>query len=233
MIDIYNIYINEGEFMGNGYEKYIKVEDKIYKNLEITIPTNKIIGNPNLDKGLNWISNGVEKLFDFGCGNGSMLFYCALRGVENLHGMDLSTEAIKLAKERAKLMKFGSYDFKVGSIEELMTKADESYDGIILSNIIDNLRPEDGEELLRQARRIVKENGKILIKLNPYITEEQIKEWDIKIIEGNLLDDGLLLWNQTTEQWREILHRYFKEEEFINVYFPEYDQHNRMFFMRK
>lgn len=227
------ININEGEFMEIGYEKYIKAEDEIYRSLNINIPKNKSTGNEELDKGLNWISDGVKTLFDFGCGNGTMIFYCALRGVESLHGIDLSTEAIKLSKERAKLMKFGSYDFKVGSIRELKSISDEIYDGIILSNIVDNLKPKDATELLGQAKRILKSNGKILIKLNPYITEEQIKEWNIKIIENNLLDDGLLLWNQTTEQWRELLQQYFKEEEFVDIYFPEHDQYNRMFLMRK
>lgn len=216
-----------------GYEKYIKAEDEIYRSLNINIPQNKSTGNEELDKGLNWISDGVKTLFDFGCGNGTMIFYCALRGVESLHGIDLSTEAIKLSKERAKLMKFGSYDFKVRSIRELKSISDEIYDGIILSNIVDNLKPKDATELLGQAKRILKSNGKILIKLNPYITEEQIKEWNIKIIENNLLDDGLLLWNQTTEQWRELLQQYFKEEEFVDIYFPEHDQYNRMFLMRK
>lgn len=219
--------------METGYEKYIKAEDEIYRSLNINIPQNKSTGNEELDKGLNWISDGVETLFDFGCGNGSMLFYCALRGVGSLYGMDLSTEAIKLSKERAKLMKSGCYDFKVGSIRELKAIPDKVYDGIILSNILDNLKPKDVMELLGQAKRILKSNGKILIKLNPYITEEQIKEWDIKIIEDNLLDDGLLLWNQTTEQWRELLQQYFTEEEFVDIYFPEHEQHNRMFFMRK
>lgn len=216
-----------------GYEKYIKAEDEIYRSLNINIPQNKSTGNEEFDKGLNWISDGVKNLFDFGCGNGTMIFYCSLRGVESLHGIDLSTEAIKLSKERAKLMKSGSYDFKVGSIRELKSISDEIYDGIILSNIVDNLKPKDATELLGQAKRILKSSGKILIKLNPYITEEQIKEWNIKIIENNLLDDGLLLWNQTTEQWRELLQQYFKEEEFVDIYFPEHDQYNRMFLMRK
>ena len=41
-----------------------------------------------------------------------------------------------------------------------------------------------------------------------FLSEKQIKEWNIKTIEGNLLDDGLLLWNNTDAEWE----RLFKEK---------------------
>ena len=46
---------------------------------------------------------------------------------------------------------------------------------------------------------------------------------------ADLLDDGLLLWNRTTEAWQEELQRDFRTVRFEDVYFSEYDQHNRMF----
>ena len=42
------------------------------------------------------------------------------------------------------------------------------------------------------------------MKLNPFLTDDQINEWNIKIIENNFLDDGLYLWNQSTEEWTKL-----------------------------
>ena len=47
----------------------------------------------------------------------------------------------------------------------------------------------------------MKKGGKLLVKLNPYITDEQIEEYGIKKIGDNLLDDGMILWNNTNEMW--------------------------------
>lgn len=133
--------------------------------------------------------------------NGTLLFKCALRGTENHRGIDISKEAILVAKEIQIEGKTGNFDFTVGEVEALSTISDSSFDAIILSNVIDNLIPSDAIKVLSESKRILRKQGKILIKLNPYITEEQILEWDIKIIEDNFLDDGLFLWNQTSEEW--------------------------------
>ena len=45
------------------------------------------------------------------------------------------------------------------------------------------------------------------MKLNPYITDEQIEEYGIKKIGDNLLDDGMILWNNTNEMWISIFQK--------------------------
>lgn len=72
-----------------------------------------------------------------------------------------------------------------------------------------------------------------MVKLNPFLTDNQIKEWNIKIIEKNFLDDGLYLWNQSTEEWTELLENYFSILEHKEIYFPGHDQYNRLFLMQK
>ncbi|WP_200773616.1 hypothetical protein [Tepidimicrobium xylanilyticum] len=64
---------------------------------------------------------------------------------------------------------------------------------VVLSNIIDNLIPSDAVKALKEIKRILKVNSKVLLKLNPFLTDNQINEWNIKAIEDNLLDDGLFL----------------------------------------
>lgn len=219
--------------MEKGYDEFIKIENEIYKNAKVNIPDNLSTGNIQLDRGIDWISESSNTILDFGCGSGSMMFYCAMRGVSKLIGIDLSNEGIKLAKERANLMKHGTYKFILGSISEINQIKSESINAVILSNIIDNLRPNDSIAVLEQVKRILKEGGKVLIKLNPYIEPEKFRDLKLKVIEDNLIDDGMLLWNQTTDKWRTLLTVYFKEKDFIHVYFDEYNIFNRMFFMIK
>ena len=81
--------------------------------------------------------------------------------------------------------------------------------------------------------RVLKENGKVLVKVNPYVTTEQISEWNIKVVKDNLLDDGLILWNNTTDEWIKFFERKFDIRQYEEIYYPEYEQYNRMFWLVK
>ncbi|HLR35813.1 MAG TPA: class I SAM-dependent methyltransferase [Tissierellales bacterium] len=111
-------------------------------------------------------------MLDFGCGNGVLLFKCALRGTENHRGIDISKEAIKVAKEIQKGSKTGNFAFTRGEVKSLETIPNSSYGAIVLSNIIDNLIPSDAIKVLVEIKRILKGESKILIKLNHFLTEE-------------------------------------------------------------
>ncbi len=216
--------------------KHIKIFwDSIFKNESKESSVSDDFDNRELQKATDFLCENTESVLDFGCGNGSWLFKCLKRGTRFHIGIDLSEEAIARANRLKTLVKNkdAKFEFYQGGISELESIQDSSIDAVILSNIVDNLIPEDANQLIYQAHRILKPNGKILIKLNPYLTKEQIREWNIGVIEGNLLDDGLYLWNQTTEEWRELFAHYFIELQYKDVYFEEYDQCNRLFYMVK
>ena len=109
----------------------------------------------------------------------------------------------------------------------------ENTDAVILSNIIGNLYPNDAEILLEQTKRILKRDGKILIKLNQYLNREQIEKYNIKSIGDELLDDGLLLWNRTDNEWSNLIEKYFKIKHHGDIYYPEHQQTNRIFLAEK
>ncbi|MEN6636490.1 MAG: class I SAM-dependent methyltransferase [Clostridiaceae bacterium] len=182
---------------------------------------------------IDWLCDGTSRVLDFGCGNGTLLFLCALRGTTNHLGIDLSQEAILCAKRKAERMSRGMFSFWQGGVEQLSKIADASFDAIILSNIIDNLYPEDANLLVDECARILQGSGKVLVKLNPHLSKEQIADWSIKEISGNLLDDGLLLWNNTTEEWRDFFSSRFNILRENEVYYPEHDQTNRLFYLIK
>ncbi|HEX3020794.1 MAG TPA: class I SAM-dependent methyltransferase [Lachnospiraceae bacterium] len=215
------------------YDECKKQWNDIFGNADVKVPNSSDIGIKEMNDGLDWLCEGTETILDFGCGNGSMLFYCALRGTKKHIGIDMSKEGILLAIKRKQLMTYGSYTFTEGSIDELKSIESDSIDAILLSNIVDNLYPEDAEELMNECNRILKSDGKAFIKLNPYITAEQVKEWGIKVISEDLLNDGLILWNRTKEEWITFLSKYLELVEYKDVYFKEHDQYNRLLLMKK
>jgi SAM-dependent methyltransferase len=220
-------------YLVDPYEKIRVYWDEVFLNDKVSVPEDKHTFSDVLDSFLDRLCEGGASLLDFGCGNGTMLFYCALRGTKKHIGIDISGEGIRLAKERAKLLPAGEFDFIEGGVVTLGNLASDSMDGVVLSNILDNVTPEDSIEVLKHTHRILRAGKRALVKLNPYLTGKQIEEWNIKIIEGDLLDDGLLLWNQTDEKWKMLLEQFFVIEEQSDVYYREHDQHNRLFLLRK
>jgi len=170
--------------MNNKYDKCVNEWNNIFSKEIPNVPTKSTSGNETLDKGIRWICNGTEKILDFGCGNGTMLFLCAINGTKLNIGIDLSEKAIEVAEKRAEQMTQGEFDFSQGGIDKLKNIDDSEVDAVILSNIIDNLYPDDAEVLMNEVERVLKENGKVLVKVNPYVTTEQISEMEYKGCKG-------------------------------------------------
>ncbi len=213
------------------YDRNIGYWNDVFKKEHGNQITSKSIGHDDLDYGLDWLCKGSNSILDFGCGNGGWLFKCFLRGTKNHFGIDFSHEGIRVAKEIQKETGEGNFIFTVGEVEAMESISDDSIDGVVLSNIIDNLIPLDTFKVLSEVRRVLKKHGKILIKLNPFVTEEQIEDWNIKVIEDNFLDDGLFLWNQTTEEWEKLFSSYFTIVSYKDIYYSEYEQYNRLFLL--
>ena len=142
-------------------------------------------------------------------------------------------QAIKSAVERSRAVQNENFSFINGGTEQLKRIADNSVDAAILSNILDNLYPDDAVSALDEIHRLLKSGGKLLVKLNPFLSEKQIKEWNIKTIEGNLLDDGLLLWNNTDAEWERLFKEKFSTVAKKEIYYKEAEQINRMYLLLK
>ena len=215
------------------YQRSSAYWDDVFSKESPHAPASSDTGNELMNRALAWLCDGSKTILDFGCGNGSLLFCCAYAGTREHIGIDLSHSAILSAQTRAKNMHVGMFSFLQGGIECLSGLSDASFDGVILSNIIDNLYPDDTESVLQECARVVKSGGKVLVKLNPHLTQEQVNAWNIRVIEGNLLDDGLPLWNNTTEEWMKIIGRYFALRFSGSVYYPEFEQTNRLMYYQK
>lgn len=214
------------------YDKVKEQWNNIFKKREEIKIISKETGIREFDDALDWLCTGVENVLDFGCGNGVLLHKIAARGVKELIGIDISEEGIRIANILKQVNDVEKSQFIVGGVESLEKLEDNCVDAIVLSNIIDNLSPKDSIKVIKECKRILKTNGKVLVKLNPYITEEQIKEWDIKVIENNFLDDGLFLWNQTSKEWFETFKEYFNVIKNYDICYDEHNQTNRIYLLK-
>lgn len=215
------------------YAKCIGFWNEVFAREVPVFPKAAKTGIEELDAGIAWLADGSESVVDFGCGNGTLLFICRNLGTKTHIGIDLSEQAIKSAVERSRAVQNENFSFINGGTEQLKNIADNSVDAAILSNILDNLYPDDAVFALGEIHRLLKRGGKLLVKLNPFLSEKQIKEWNIKTIEGNLLDDGLLLWNNTDAEWERLFKEKFSTVAKKEVYFKEAVQTNRMYLLLK
>ena len=206
--------------------------NEVFEQEEASLPTERSTGNAAFDRALAWVCSGTERMLDFGCGSGTLLFYCALYGTREHTGIDLSPVAIAQAKKRAEKAAAGRFLFLEGGAEALSSLPDHSADGALLSNILDNLYPEDARLLLKELRRLLRPGGRLLVKLNPHLSAQEIARWNIRVIEGDLLDDGLLLWNNTTEVWKALLGEFFIVRHYEEIFYPEHEQINRLFLLQ-
>ena len=219
--------------MTSSYQRFIEYWDNVFSKAGDSVSNHVSLDNDGLENALRWLCEGSRSVIDFGCGRGSMLFFCAQIGTQEHLGIDLSSEAILISQRRAEKLERGSFRFQQGGVEALSSVPEASFDAMILSNIIDNLYPDDAKLLLSECARILKPGGKLFVKLNPFLSPEQIAEWRIKTISGNLLDDGLLLWNNTTEQWRSFFEKDFSIVHEGTIYYPKHDMINRSFYLTR
>lgn len=218
---------------GQDYRRCVDHWNRVFAGEEPIPPRQTDTGNAGLNQGLDWLCEKAERLLDFGCGNGVLLLYCALRKVRELVGIDLSPAGISNARLRFQRAGLAQFTLLEGGVEALDQWTPDSFDGILLSNILDNLYPQDALTLLSQCRRLLRPGGRILIQLNPWLSPEQIQDWGMQTLEGNLLDDGLLLWNNTDAQWKALISAHFALRNFQPLHYPDFGQTNRLILAEK
>ncbi len=78
----------------------------------------------------------TDVVLDIGCGTGSLVLRLAA-SASHLHGLDLSTEMIRIAKSKAKAQKVENVTFHTGPFGERFTASDdESLDGICAYSLL-------------------------------------------------------------------------------------------------
>jgi len=120
---------------------------------------------------------GRGKTIDIGCGDGyitSQIF----KKFKEVVGEDISKEAIKIAKKKNPKMSL------VAATCVNLPFSDNSFDTVVASEIIEHVNYNDGKMLLKEARRILKPQGKLIISTpnlsNPYMKFLQVTRKNIE-----------------------------------------------------
>lgn len=96
-------------------------------------------------------------VLDMGCGTGSLALRLAPKG-GHIHGLDFSSEMIRIAQNKAKDEKIENITFHVGPIDSSFTAlGPESLDGICAYSILHLV--EDRAAMLQQIFRLLKPGG--------------------------------------------------------------------------
>lgn len=217
------------------YNDTISFWDDIFVKEKPKQDTRSIKIHDDLESAIHWLSNGSNAILDYGSGSGTMLFKCAsYDNVRKCLGIDISQKAVELARKTALLNNLESrVEFLQGEVNTLEKIEENSFDGAILSNIIDNVVPDDAISIMKNIRRILTANGKILIKVNPHLTPETIDEYGLKPLDNNLYmeNEGIYLRNLSTSEWKIFFKQFFDIKEYKEIYFQQFDQYNRLFFL--
>ena len=99
----------------------------------------------------------VHRVLDVGCGLGKVPVYLAKKGL-NVIGIDVSPRLIKLAKKKSIKNKV-NVQFKLTELGNF--KVRKKFDAVMFAGVLEHI--EDEERLMREAKRLLKKNGKIVI----------------------------------------------------------------------
>lgn len=221
--------------MRKEYEETKLFWDKVFSEKEFNpINIKNGFNIKEIDESLEWLCENKGTVLDFGCGNGSLLFRTMFLGVDHGIGCDLSDISITTAKESVKIFLFAEkMDLISGDLEALKNKTNHFFDGCILSNIIDNMLPEDTKELVAFLKERMNPGGRLFIKLNDLIGEQEMLQYGAKQIGEGLFKEssGLFLKNITEKDIQDLFADTFSIAGKTNV--TLFDQINRIFLLEK
>jgi len=112
---------------------------------------------------------------------------------------------------------------------------DGSFDGIIVSNVLDIVPKDVENNILKELIRLLREDGLMFIKLNPDTTDEELKGYGLTQLQDDLYEeDGVLrLRKQSTNKWRQEFEKNFTIERYLEFPSPWQEGMNRLFLLKK
>ena len=219
-------YDRETGFWNEIYSEYQPVD---LRNIELTV-------EPGFDGCLKEFGDKTNRVLDFGCGTGDIIFqYTQYFPEKKGVGIDEAEKGIAFAEKTAKMSQYRKLHFFTGNSEMLADFEDGEFDGIILSNVLDVMPEQVDESVLKRLNRVLASGGYWFVKLNPYYTVKELRELDYES-EGNHLyeEDGILrLHQETTNYWKRIFESYGTIERYMEFVYPWQKGLNRLFLIKK
>ena len=122
--------------------------DDVFAKAPLADPTVPLPA-PEIENGLVWVSEKGGRVLDFGCGSGRLPLRCLALGAERDDGIDLCGRAIDAARAAAIRAGFDERArFTAERVAAMAAFSDAVDTGVILSNFLDNLWPEEAHSVL-------------------------------------------------------------------------------------
>ncbi|HZX09774.1 MAG TPA: corrinoid protein-associated methyltransferase CpaM [Acidobacteriota bacterium] len=138
-----------------------------------------------LDKAYDCLVSPIQKgykVLDIGCGTGALSFKAAQKGAL-VRGMDINPQMLEQAQKKAKTLGLKDRtEFKEKGVSELDEEETASYDAVTSGLCFSELSEDEIHFALKQIKRILKENGLLLIadEVMPSGIFRRIIHWVIK-----------------------------------------------------
>ena len=94
-----------------------------------------------------------------------------------------------------------------------------SFDGVILSNVLDVMPKDISTTVIDDLERVLKPGGYWFIKMNPYYSKEELESFEYI----------MRLRQATTNYWKEKFARFGKEIIYLEFEYPWQEGMNRLF----
>ena len=190
---------NQEELIETEYNRAVNLWNETYSECKLVDLKGKPLSvEPMFDICLDIFASKCKKVLDFGCGTGDIIFQCYEFGNTSYGlGVDVSETGINYATKMAKINNYDNLEFKVGNISALDSYEDGSFDGIILSNVLDVMPKNIAAETFSKLTRLIPKGGLMFVKLNPYYEEGYLESFGFKPIANNLFEeDGVLRYRE-------------------------------------
>ena len=191
---------------------------------------------PMFDICLDIFASKCKNILDFGCGTGDVIFQCYEFGNMNFGlGVDLSETGIQYARKMTSVNNYKNLNFDIGDISYFDSYEEGSFDGIILSNVLDVMPKDVAVKTFNRLTDLLSPKGLMFVKLNPYYDKADMAEWGMTQIKDNLFEeDGVLRYRELdTASWKQSFEKSYNILRYLEFPYPWQEGMNRLFLLEK
>lgn len=177
-----------------------------------------------------------SRVLDYECGSAWAGIIAAKSGCPEVIAVDVARGAVETARFHSRL--YGTEEqVRILHVDPdwLWTVPDNSFDGLICSNVLDVVPDETARGILGEFARIAAPGAAVVIGLNYWLSPEEAARREMVLEEGrSLYVDGVLrLVSRTDEEWTELFSSLFEVESLEHFAWPgEKEERRRLFRLR-